>query len=97
LKVRWSPRALRDLREIGRYIDRDSPEAARRWVGRLQGRARSAATAPRAGRVVPEFERQEIREVFLGNYRIVYRLRPNEIVILTVFEGHRLLPIEMPE
>lgn len=52
---------------------------------------------PRAGRVVPELRVDSIREVFQGNYRIVYRLRELEIEILTVFEGHQLLRLDPPE
>ena len=44
-----------------------------------------------AGRIVPEFERRDIREVLFRNYRIVYRVKEDQILILTVFEGHRLL------
>jgi len=97
VKVRWSSRSLKDLREIGDFIRRDNPAAARRWVHSLQERARKAASLPRAGRVVPELDLDNVREVFLGNYRIVYRLRENGIEILTVSEGHRLLPIDPPE
>ena len=47
---------------------------------------------PRAGRVVPEFEREEIREAFLKGYRIVYHISLDEIAIVAVLEGHRLFP-----
>ena len=91
MRLRWTQRARRDLLAIGRYIARDDPVAARRWVDRLRARARAAARRPLAGRVVPEFERTDLREVLLGNYRVVYRVRPKEVHVLTVFEGHRLL------
>lgn len=39
--------------------------------------------------MVPELNREDIREVLLRSYRIVYRVRPDGIVVLTVFEGHR--------
>ena len=92
MRVSWTPRALRDLREIGAYIRRDSPDAARRWIDRLQERGEQTADAPRAGRIVPEIQREDVREVFLKSYRIVYQLRQDEIAILTVFEGHRRFP-----
>ena len=44
------------------------------------------------GRVVPEEGRPNIREVFLRTYRIVYRVRVGSILVLTVFDGHRLFP-----
>jgi addiction module RelE/StbE family toxin len=96
VRIRWSRRALEDLREIGSYISRDSPSAARRWVGRLQEGIRKTTSMPRVGRVVPELNLENIREILLGNYRIVYRLRDREIEVLTVFEGHQLLRLDPP-
>ena len=53
---------------------------------------------PLAGRVVPELQREDVREVLLGTYRIVYRVREDAIDVLTVFEGHRHFEAtEMPE
>jgi plasmid stabilization system protein ParE len=90
-KVRWTRRAAGDLLAIGEFIAKDNPAAARRFVERLRQRARDAARAPLSGRVVPEVERTDLREVFVGNYRIVYRTARSAIEVLTVFEGHRLL------
>ena len=95
MKVRWTQRSIQDLRDIGNFIAKDKPGAARRWVARLQERARKAALVPLAGRRVPELDREDVREVLLGNYRIVYRPYPKYIEVLTVFEGHRLFPIEV--
>jgi len=92
MKLRWTSRARRNLIEVGHYIARDKPEAARRWVDRLRKRARAAAKQPRAGRQVPEIGRDDVREVLVGHYRIVYEIHKAEIRILAVFEGHRLLP-----
>ena len=92
MKLRWTERARRDLLEIGRYIARGDPEAARRWIQRLRTRAHGAAKHPRSGRTVPEFQRDDIREVFLKTYRIVYLIRKQSVDVLTVCEGHRLLP-----
>jgi len=39
--------------------------------------------------MVPELQREDIREVFLRTYRIVSRVREQVIDVLTVFEGHR--------
>jgi toxin ParE1/3/4 len=97
VKIRWSQRSLRDLREIGAFIRRDNPPAAYRWVHQLQERDHKAATMPKSGRVVPELGLDDVREVFLGNYRSVYRLSAQGIEILTVLEGHRLLPIRPRE
>lgn len=94
MKVGWSDRARRDLDATYAYIAQDKPAVARKWVNRLRERARAAATAPLAGRVVPEAEEPGVREVFLGTYRLVYRVVGNDLHVLTVFEGHRLFPAD---
>jgi toxin ParE1/3/4 len=43
---------------------------------------------------VPEFSRDDIRELIGGNYCIVYQVLADPLVVLTVFEGHRLFPAE---
>lgn len=97
MKVRWTERAQWDLAEINAYISRDNPDAARRWIVRLRERARKIAPHPYAGRKVSELDRDEVREVFLGSYRIIYEIYPKYIDILTIFEGHRLFPLLEPE
>ncbi|MFL5350259.1 MAG: type II toxin-antitoxin system RelE/ParE family toxin [Hyalangium sp.] len=95
-RVRWSLRAKDDLLEIARFIGEDDPVAARAWIEKLREQARWVASTPRAGRRVPEAGRDDIREVLLRHYRIVYRVEPTGIVVLTVFEGHRLSPRDLP-
>jgi len=91
MKLRWSERSVNDLIAIHQYIAQNNPQTAKKWVERLRQRAKSAAVTALAGRIAPEFNQKDIREVFLGNYRIVYRVGDDGILILTVFEGHQLL------
>jgi len=88
--ILWSQRARRDLLEIGDFIAHDKPGAAARLVSRITDMIERVVHFPAAGRVVPEVGRDDIREVILDKYRIVYRLRDNEITVLTVFRSHRL-------
>ena len=74
MAVVWTPRARDDLLEIFDFIAQDDRDAAERWVARLVERAELAATMPFGGRVVPELARNDLREVFLRSYRIVYRV-----------------------
>ncbi len=97
MRLRWTERARHDLLEIGRYMARDDPEAVRRWIQRLRTRAHGAAKRPRSGRTVPELQRDDMREVFLKTYRIVYLVREETVDVLTVFEGHRLLPPDLSD
>lgn len=90
--IAWSDRALSDLDEIGDFIAQDDPLAADQWVMNLIGVAEKAARIPQAGRRVPELARDDVREMFLRTYRVVYRLTVDRVEILTIFEGHHLFP-----
>ncbi|MDF1565989.1 MAG: type II toxin-antitoxin system RelE/ParE family toxin [Deltaproteobacteria bacterium] len=91
--IAWTERATRDLDEIADFIAEDNPGAAFEWVESILSAVESAAGFPLAGRLVPEFpERQDLRERLIGTYRIVYRVRPGQVTVLTIFEGHRRLP-----
>ena len=48
---------------------------------------------PKVGRVVPESDRDDIREIIHGNYRIIYRLINDEAQILTGHHSARLLDL----
>jgi addiction module RelE/StbE family toxin len=92
MKLYWTETAKQDLQAIRQYIAVDNPPVAKQWVQRLRERARKALHAPLAGRAVPELSREDIRELIEGNYRIVYQVFTDRLVILTVFEGHQLFP-----
>ena len=89
--VELSPEAADDLVAIAQYIAKDNAVAAQLWIERLVSKARQAARHPLAGRVVPEWRDPAIREVFLRTYRIVYEVQAKRIIVLTIFEGHRLI------
>lgn len=91
--VRWTPQAVDDLASIRAFIERDSPRYGRIVVQRLFEATERLESFPRSGRVVPELRREEMREIVLGDYRIVYRLDSETPIILTVFRSSRLLPL----
>jgi len=92
LSIYWSDKAKADLTDIGDFIARDNSRAAIQWIEKLMFAVEQAADMPFSGRIVPEFQRSELREIIRGNYRIVYRIGDNRIDVLTVFEGHRRFP-----
>jgi len=46
---------------------------------------------------VPELGRDQIRELIVGDYRIVYRTESDAAVLLTIFRSSRLFPIHLIE
>ncbi len=93
MKLIWSERARNDLIQIGEFIARNAPENARRHIQILLDRAAQSALLPQSGRIVPEFQDENLRELIQGNYRIVYEVaeKKKTVTIITVFEAHRLI------
>jgi toxin ParE1/3/4 len=92
MKAFWTARALLRLQQIHDRIALDQPLNARRFVDRLTGKVAEIAQDPLGGRVVSQYRRDDIRETFEGSYRIIYRVLPDRVDILTVRHGARLLP-----
>lgn len=90
--VRWTEQAVEDLQSIRAFIERDSPRYGRLVAERLYEATSRIEAFPRAGRVVPEVNREDLRELIVGEYRIVYRLAGETAILLTVFRSSRLLP-----
>jgi len=65
--------------------------AARRWVRGLFDAVGLLGRFPRRGRLVPEVNRAEIREILYRSHRVIYRLSPRLVEILTVRHGRQLL------
>ncbi len=91
MRIVWSPLGVQRLREATEYIARDKQGAAKRWVGGAFEAVGRLAELPQSGRVVPELGRPDIREVIYGKYRIIYRVSPEAVLVLTVRHGRQLI------
>ena len=63
-------------------------------VNRILKRVDSLAIFPERGRKVPETNREEVREVFEGEYRLIYRVSSKKIFVLTIRNFKQLLQEE---
>ena len=90
-RVAWTPQAIGDVEAIRDYISRDSRRYATLVVERIVGSVGRLKALPLSGRVVPERNDDMLRELLWGNYRIVCRVAPDVIEVLTVFHGARIL------
>jgi addiction module RelE/StbE family toxin len=88
-EVKWLPKALDDIDSIAEYISKDSVRYAEQLVAKIFERAELLETNPLIGRIVPEFRRTNLRELILGNYRIVYLVYKDRIDIIRVYHSKR--------
>ena len=89
--VIWSPQVRDDLHEIAAFIAKDSPRYASAVVSKILAAGRSLQFLPWRGRVVPELGREDHRELFIYEYRLIYRIEGQTVSILGVIHGRRLL------
>ena len=89
-RIIWSPQAVRDLELIRDYVAQDSEQYAALVIQRLLSSVERLVSFPLSGRVVPERDERDLREVITRPYRIVYRVRDGAVEIVTVFRASRL-------
>lgn len=93
VNVRWTDKAENRLYDTFKHISQDSPFYARQTILNIVKKARVLQTMPKIGRIVPEFDREDVREIFHKNYRIVYKIvNDKKIDIVTVAYGS--IPLE---
>ncbi len=92
MKVLFTENAIEHLLNIYEYISINSPTYARRMVDKITRRSEQIAAHPFSGRIVPEYEADDIRELIENPYRIIYRIKPDQIDVLAVMHGAQLLP-----
>ena len=90
-EVRWTPQAADDLESITEFIAKDSPQYAQLFAIDALEIADRLSGFPLMGRIVPEVNDSALREILFGTYRIVYRIKPDRVEILTVYHGAKLL------
>ncbi|MCI0780110.1 MAG: type II toxin-antitoxin system RelE/ParE family toxin [Chloroflexi bacterium] len=71
------------------YISEDSPDAAGDFLGVVLDAAQSLSFLSERGRIVPELQRPDIREIFVYSYRMLYQVTPPEVHILAFLHGAR--------
>jgi toxin ParE1/3/4 len=97
MKVIWRDEATANLENIYTYISLyHAEERARSLVNRLVARADDLGDFPEMGRVVPELQDPDIRELLEKGYRIVYRVKRDAVEVLTVFHASRTSPYNSP-
>jgi len=88
-KIIWAPSALEDIEAIAKYIERDSSDRAALFVDRVIEMTDQLEDFPQSGRVIPEINDENCRELICGMYRIMYRIAKREIWITGVIHGAR--------
>jgi plasmid stabilization system protein ParE len=90
--ITFADSAVKDLEEIQTwYADQQAPDVGRRLIKEIFTRIERLTDFPESGRIVPEFEIANLREIIYPPFRIVYRLDRNRVRMVRVWRSERLL------
>lgn len=87
--VKWSVPAKNDLKQIHDYIAKDSKYYAQNVVQEIVAKTETLTDFPEIGRIVPEISSQNIRELIVYSYRLIYEISKAGIEILAIIHGRR--------
>jgi toxin ParE1/3/4 len=95
MNVHWTDNAIEHLAKIYEYIALNSPTYAKKMVDKITRRSSQIADSPFSGRMVPEYQAHDIRELIEKSYRIIYCIKQDQIDVLAAIHGARLMPEEL--
>ena len=94
MKIRLTGSAIDDLRELQVYYDEQSvPQVGKRYVTEILDRIETLANNPDIGRIVPEFDTDNIRELIHKPFRVVYLRESTSIFVIRVWRSERILEL----
>lgn len=95
-RITFAESAVHDLEAIHAwYAEQQVASVGERIVRDIVARIERLARFPESGRIVPEFNVSNLREIIFPPFRIVYRLETNKVRIVRVWRSEQLL--ELPE
>jgi len=93
-QLSFAESAVSDLEDIlSYYNEQASPETGNRLVKEIIAQVERLARYPDSGRVVPEFDLEQLREVIHPPFRIVYRREENRVRVVRVWRSERLMKL----
>jgi plasmid stabilization system protein ParE len=87
--VIWADPAKSDLRAIHDFITSDSKYYAKKVVQDIIDRTNILEAYPRIGRKAPEIDDENIREILVYSYRILYEIKSEKVSIIGIIHGRR--------
>ena len=92
VKLKWHNDAKRDLFQIYNYIYEDSVYYSIKTINNIIAKTDNLEYFPYIGRKIPEYNRENERELIYKSYRIMYRIESDKIFIRRIWHSARKLP-----
>lgn len=87
----WTPRARADLKAIYEHIAKDAPLNAKTVTQALVNKTQQSLQHALIGKKVAEVDDDNLREISLYSWRILYYIQADRIYVLTLVHKRRNL------
>ncbi|NIM16344.1 MAG: type II toxin-antitoxin system mRNA interferase toxin, RelE/StbE family [Candidatus Aminicenantes bacterium] len=87
MRVRFTRTAKEQLIEIKSYIAKNNPQIASKHIKKITDRTKKMLTFPYIGKVNAVYNREDIREIIIEGYKIIYQVKPPEIFVLMIYKN----------
>lgn len=91
-RVNWTESAWGEVQAAAEYIARDSSYYASALIEEARLAAQSLRQSPLRGRVVPEIRDTAVREIFVKQYRLIYEVRLDRVIVVACLHSSRQFP-----
>ncbi len=91
IRIVWTDQAIEDLEAIHDFAGQTFPEYGRLTAAKIVEAVEQLERFPKSGRIVPEFQNANHREIVRPPFRIMYRLRENTVELITIHHSSRLM------
>jgi plasmid stabilization system protein ParE len=85
MKINWTSKALSDVTRLYEFLQSVNQPAAVRVVQSLTQAPDKILEHPRLGIKLEEFEKREVRQLFIGDYEMRYEILTGDIFILRIW------------
>jgi toxin ParE1/3/4 len=89
--VIWTPLAQADVKHIHDHIAKDAPLNAKKVAADLVNKTNATLSLSHdaLGKKVPELNRDDVREIHIHSWRVIYYVQVHQKVVITLFHKRR--------
>ena len=92
ITITFAESAVQDLETIREYYqEQEVPEVGERFIEEIISSVEDLVIHPERGRMVPDFNTPQLRELIHPPFRIVYRRYKEKISVVRVWRSERLM------
>jgi toxin ParE1/3/4 len=94
IRISFASSAMGDLEEIrAYYLSQNAVSAGEKILQQIISHIEILSKHPDMGRIVPEFDAKNLRELVRPPFRIIYRRDPGRVRIVRIWRSERLLKL----